>query len=160
MKTPLILLLPLVLAACATSPVESSGVMTPNSNLQFVDISKFDHELSASLGARDIDKVEVAFYEKVSPNAIPERLQKWITTVDGSGGRVRVEPPAGELVARNPLALLSLFGTLFNGAKTIAKLQQDRMLESAKERDAVISLERNAKGEMVVGKVVFIKRAP
>jgi len=104
--------------------------------------------------------VEVAFYDKVSPNNLPDRLQKWISVVEADGGKVLVEPPPNELVARNPLAALSLVGTLITSIKGFAKFNSERIYETAKGRDAVISLERNSKGEVVINAIKFIKRAP
>ena len=87
--------------------------------------------------------VEVAFYDKVSPNNVPDRLQKWISIVEADGGKVLVEPPPNEFVARNPLAALSLVGTLITSIKGFANFNSERIYETAKGRDAVISLERN-----------------
>jgi len=64
------------------------------------------------------------------------------------------------LVARNPLAALSLVGTLITSIKGFAKFNSERIYETAKGRDAVISLERNSKGEVVITAIKFVKRAP
>lgn len=76
------------------------------------------------------------------------------------GGKVLVEPPPNELMTRNPLAALSLVGTLITSIKGFAKFNSERIYETAKGRDAVISLERNSKGEVVINAIKFIKRAP
>jgi hypothetical protein len=148
----------LALAGCATAPTSSTPSL-PQGKLSFVDIDVFDRDLAQSLKA-ELPTVEVAFYEKVSPNAMPPRLQKWVQTAEGTGGRVQVDPPEGELVARNPLALLSLFGTLFSAARTVVQLQQENQLNAARDRDVVIKLERRPDGQVVVGKVLFNKRKP
>ena len=150
----------LSLAACASNiPLSSAVETTPTgTKLSFLDISKFDRDLSGSLQDKNAS-VEVAFYDKVSPNNVPDRLQKWISVVEADGGKVLVEPPPNELVARNPLAAVSLIGTLITSIKGFAQFNSEKIYESAKGRDAVISLERNSKGEVVVKSIKFVKRA-
>jgi len=157
-KQALKLFLPisLALAGCATDTIEPSS-QAPKENLSFVDIDVFDRDLANSLNA-GLPSVEVKFYEKVSPNALPSRLQKWVKSAEGTGGKVQVDPPEGELVARDPMVLLSLFGTLFSAARTAIQLQQENQLNAARQRDVVITLERRPDGQVVVGKVRFNKR--
>jgi predicted lactoylglutathione lyase len=71
-----------------------------------------------------------------------------------------VEPPPNELVSRSPFAALSLIGTLVTSIKGFAKFNSERIYDTAKGRDAVISLERNSKGEVVITTIKFVKRAP
>ena len=151
----------LTLASCASKvPLSSEVETTPTgTKLSFLDISKFDRDLSGSLQNKNTS-VEVAFYDKVSPNNLPDRLQKWISVVEADGGKVLVEPPPNELVTRNPLAALSLIGTLVTSIKTFAKFNSERIYEAAKGRDAVIALERNSQGEVVITAIKFVKRAP
>ena len=151
----------LALAACASNVPLSSAVESTatGAKLSFLDISKFDRDLSGSLQDKNAS-VEVAFYDKVSPNNVPDRLQKWISVVEANGGKVLVEPPPNELVARSPLAALSLIGTLVTSIKGFAKFNSERIYEAAKGRDAVISLERNSKGEVLITTIKFVKRTP
>lgn len=146
----------LALLGCASNPPQSASA-TPQPRLNFVDIDAFDRDLAASLRA-DLGTVDIQFFEKVSPNALPPRLQKWLQTAEGTGGRVQVDPPEGELVARNPLALLSLFGTLFTSAKAAVQMQQEAQLNAAREHDVRIVLERASDGRVLVNKVTFKKR--
>lgn len=148
----------LALLGCASQP-DAGAPSTPQPRLSFVDLDAFDRDLAASLRA-DLGQVEVQFFEKVSPNALPPRLQKWLQTAEGTGGRVQVDPPEGELVARNPLALLSLFGTLFSSAKAAIQIQQEAQLNAAREHDVHIVLERAADGRVLVNKVTFKKKRP
>ncbi len=151
----------LALAACASNvPLSSAVESTPTgAKLSFLDISKFDRDLSGSLQDKNAS-VEVAFYDKVSPNNVPDRLQKWISVVEADGGKVLVEPPPNELVSRSPFAALSLIGTLVTSIKGFAKFNSERIYDPAKGRDAIISLERNSKGEVVITTIKFVKRAP
>ncbi len=108
----------LALASCASNVSLSSAVeLTPTgAKLSFLDITKFDRDLSGSLQDKNAS-VEVAFYDKVSPNNVPDRLQKWISVVEADGGKVLVEPPQNEFVARSPFAALSLVDTLITSVR-------------------------------------------
>ncbi len=170
MKSPYFLLAAaLLVTACASNtasvPYESASAEAPQSlpqaspQLVFLDVAKFDRDLSASL-VNPFEKVEVSFYDKVSPNNMPDRIQKWISTVDVSGGRIRVEPPPNEVTPKNPMILLSLISGLVNSVKVYSALQKEQTISPAKGRDVVIVLERNPSGDMVVSKVNFVKRAP
>ena len=149
----------LALAACASNVQLSSAVETTptGARLSFLDISKFDRDLSGSLQDKNAS-VEVAFYDKVSPNNVPDRLQKWISVVEFNGGKVLVEPPPNELVSRSPLAALSLIGTLITSIKGLAQFNSERIYESAKGRDAVITLERGSNGDVPVKAIKFVMR--
>ena len=151
----------LALASCAANvPLSSAVETTPTgAKLSFLDISKFDRDLSGSLQDKNAS-VEVAFYDRVSPNNVPDRLQKWISVIEADGGKILVEPPPNESITRSPIAALSLVGTLITSIKAFAKFNSERIYETAKGRDAVISLERNSKGEVVINAIKFVKRAP
>ena len=127
--------------------------------LGFVDIARFDRDLhDALLG--EPSQVTVAMFDKVSPNNTPERLQKWLNAVERNGGKVEIQPPPNELVPRNPMALISLVGGLWNVIKATTAVQDAQMTRAVKGRDAVISLERNAQGQVVMGKIIFKKNQP
>ena len=78
-------------------------------------------------------------------------------TEEGVRGKVRVNPPPNDITPKDPFFLLSLLGSLVSSIKGIAEVQSDLPLVSAKGRDAVISLERNAKGEVIIGKIAFVR---
>ena len=101
--------------------------------------------------------MDVVFYEKVSPNKIPERLQKWISAVERTGGNVKVESPPNEPTPRNVMTILSLLGTAYSATKNQVTLQPESFLLSTKGRNAVISLERGTNGELLVEKIRFVK---
>ena len=157
----LTLILACALAAC-TSNVPISVSVQPTAYgqvISFLDIAKFDRDLSTSLQDKNLP-VDVMFYDKVSPNKMPDRLQKWLSVVESNGGKVLVEPPPNELVAKNPFAALSLLGTLVSSLKNFVQFNSERVYESAKGRDAVIALDRNSNGEVLVTRIKFVKRAP
>jgi len=140
----------------AASGASSAQTPAPLTSLSFVDLPQFDRQLSQSLNA-DLPQVDVVFYEKVSPNQVPERLQRWLSAVERTGGKVRVNPPPNDITPKDPFFLLSLLGSLVSSIKGIAEVQSDLPLVSAQGRDVVISLERNARGEVIIGKMAFVR---
>ena len=162
-----LMVLACTLVACASNVPLSTPTSVPvqaNANvtsqvINFVDIAQFDRDLSASLQVKSFP-VDVTFYDKVSPNKMPERLQKWLSVVESDGGKVLVEPPPNEFTPKGPFAMLSLLGTLVSTIKNFAQFNSDKIYEAAKGRNAVIALERNSNGEVVVTKVKFVKRTP
>jgi len=145
-------------AACSSPSVSLLEGAKPSSNLGFIDIEKFDRDLAASF-EESLDFVDVIFYDKTSPNAIPPRMQKWISATEKTGGKITIQPPPNDLVPRNPVALFGLFGSLFSGAKAALDMRADLRLEKSKGHDAVIYLERNSQGEVVVAKIKFTKQS-
>ena len=145
-----------VLFGCATNSSIGSAKVEPKSEIVFIDIGKFDAELHASLLAKE-EPIVVSFYDKVSPNGMPERLQKWLTTVEKSGGKIEIEHPPNELAPKDPFLLMSLFSGLWSTIKTATQIQDEQVVNAAKGRTAVISLERNPSKQLVVSKVTFIK---
>ena len=152
------------LAACQTAPtLPASASVAPHADsvkpeVMFVDIRKFDQDLYRALHTTE-PEVKVVMYDKVSPNNTPDRLQKWLNAVEKNGGKVEIEPPPNELVPKNPLLLIGLVGSLWDAVKAVTDFRDAEMTRAVKGRDAVISLERNARGEVVVGKLTFKKKA-
>lgn len=150
------------LSGCQTdsSVPLSSGERPPssevNSEIKFFDIKKFDHDLYHALKSQERE-VSVVMYEKVSPNNTPDRIQKWLNSVEKNGGKVEIEPPANELVPRNPFVLIGMVGSLWDAVKAATDFRDSQLTQSVKGHDAVIVLERNPRGEIVVGKVTFKK---
>lgn len=155
-----LLTLTLALSACQTDPTivpQANGADSVVSEVKFFDVKKFDHEMYSAMNGKAPD-VTVLMYDKVSPNNTPERLQKWLNSVEKNGGKVEIEPPPNELVARNPFALIGLVGGLWDAVKAATDFRDSQLTNSVKGRDAVIKLERNARGEIVVGSIVFKKQ--
>ena len=64
------------LVSCAsnvplTTPVDTQAI---SGKLNFIDVAKFDRDLASAMTQKN-EVTEVAFYERVSPNSVPERLQ-------------------------------------------------------------------------------------
>ena len=155
----------LALAGCETVPTQADGAAPAptssptrqvSSTLNFVDFAGFDRDLHAALQLKE-PLVTVLMYDKVSPNNTPERLQKWLNAVEKNGGKVEIEPPPNELTPKNPLALISLIGGLWNVIKITTEMRDSQLTHAVKGHDAVISLERNNAGQVVVSKILFRK---
>ena len=166
-----LLMLSLMLAqvACvAVSPVSpdpermpsesSAGITAPAlPKLDFIDLATFDHSLARSLRA-ELATVEVHFLDQVSPNAVPERLQKWLSSLEAQGGLLKVEPPPGDARTRNPMALFSLIGSLISGIRQLNDWQVESVYSATKGHDAVLSLARLNTGALVIDKISFVRQ--
>ena len=166
----------LTLAACQTQtqPPTQTQTPTPNptpsasagsapavapaapreSEIAFVDLRTFDSQLSSALAAAQ-PKVEVDFYNRVTPTDLPERLQHWMASVEAGGGTVRVVPPPGSITPKDPLLL---FSALWNAIKLARAAADTAQRKPAQAYDAQILLKADPQGESVVDKIVFVQR--
>jgi hypothetical protein len=138
------------------SVLQAQGQTAPEP-IRFIDLSKFDTDLERALKDNK-ETVNVMFYEKTSPNNMPNRLQKWVTAVEKSGGKIDVDPPPGEPRPRSPAMLIGLLGGLWSSIKAWGEIRERAMLDAVQTRNVLIHLERNAVGEIIVGKVTFPPR--
>jgi len=147
------LLFYVILLLCVLIPL-SAQAQSESGPIRFIDITKFDSDLEKALSTHK-DSVLVTFYEKTSPNNMPNRLQKWISTVEKSGGKIDVEPPPDEPRPRSPGLLIGLLGGLWSSIKAWGEIREKAMLQAAQGRNVVIYLERNSGGEIIVSQVKF-----
>lgn len=145
------------LAACDSTPTQSVNAGPPKAELQFVDLQGFDRDLAGSLSA-PLPKVDVAFYDRVVPSALPERLQPWMAAVEAGGGTVKVVPPKSSVEAKSPFLLISLISSIWSASKMAKEMSAKAQFKAAQAYDAEIILKLDDKGEAMVDKVVFIKR--
>lgn len=145
------------LTACETNPVQPANPLPAKSALQFVDLAGFDRDLSVSLSA-PLPRVEVAFYDRITPSAVPERLQHWMAAVELGGGSVKVVPPKSSVTAKSPFLIISLASSLWSASNMVKELSAKGQFKSAQVFDAEILLKVDDKGESVVDKVVFLQR--
>ena len=145
-----------VVAGCSTSAAKPNSQAT--TLLKFIDLSSFDRDLNASL-ASPSETVTVDFYESMSPNKIPDRLQRWISDVEKSGGKIDVQPPDGESRTRNLAFVIGLISSAWSGLKTLGELKAENMLKVAGSRDVVVNLKRNTSGELAVDQIRFVRRS-
>ena len=152
------MLLVFALTACETNPALTANPDPAKPALQFVDLAGFDRDLSASLSA-PLPRVEVAFYDRITPSAVPERLQHWMAAVELGGGSVKVVPPKSSVTAKSPFLIISLASSLWSASKMVKDLSAKAQFKSAQAFDAEILLKVDDKGESVVDKVVFLQRS-
>jgi len=152
--TPLVL----ALVACAGAPRDGATDIPPKSELHFVDLQGFDRELAGSLGA-PLPKVDVGFYDRVTPSALPERLQHWMAAVEDGGGTVKVVPPKSSVTAKNPFLLIGAISSLWNASRIAREASARAQFKVAQAYDAEIILKQDDKGDSVVDRVVFIQRS-
>jgi hypothetical protein len=153
-----LILLMVVTFAGVLSGCQSVNLGPAKDSITFIDTQKFDSELSSSLSS--INKpVEVNFHNPITPNEIPPRLEKWLSMVDKSGGKVNVSSPVGEPAPKSPALILGLFSGLWNAFKVLSADSSTRSMEDAvKSRDANIQLARNAQGTLYIQKITFNER--
>ena len=156
------LLLGFGLCGCANSPNEPPAALSAaavKSELQFLDVQSFDRELAGALAA-PLPKVDVSFYDHVTPSALPERLQNWLTSVEAGGGTVKVTPPKSEITAKDPFLLVSLVSSLWSATKMTKAAVQSSHFRFARNYDVEVVLKEDDKGQNVVDKLVFVMRPP
>lgn len=147
----------LAIVGCESNPTQTSDASPPKAELQFVDLQGFDRDLSGSLSAQ-LPKVDVAFYDRIAPSAMPERLQQWMASVEAGGGTVKVIPPKSTVTAKNPFLLISAATSLWSASKMAKEMATKAQFKAAQAFDAEIVLKVDDKGATLVDKVVFIQR--
>lgn len=153
----LTLTLATALSACATDSAKGTESQAPRSTLEFVDYQGFDSELAKSLGA-PLPQVDVAFYDRITPSALPPRLQQWMAAVEAGGGTVKVVPPANGFSAKGPLMLLGAVSSLWSVSKTVEEVATRAQFRAARAYNAEILLKADGQGGLIVDKVVFRQR--
>lgn len=151
------LALALLLVACESNPTQPLTAGPPKAELQFVDLQGFDRDLAASL-ATPLPKVNVAFYDRIVPSALPERLQHWMQAVQAGGGSVKIVQPKSDVTAKNPFLLISAVSTLWSASQMVKDMSIQAQFKAASAFDAEIILKRDDRGEALVDKVVFVQR--
>ncbi|MDD5030155.1 MAG: hypothetical protein PHH58_11745 [Rhodoferax sp.] len=142
---------------CVSNPGQPATQAVAKEQLTFVDWQGFDRELTGSLSS-PLPKVDVSFYDRVTPSTLPERLQRWMASVESGGGTVKVVPPKSSLTAKSPFLLISAISSLWSANKTIKDMSNQAQFNSAQDYDAEIILRQDDQGDSVVDKVVFVKR--
>lgn len=156
-RITLVLIFPLAFLGCASNPPSKVSTNSPKEQLTFVDWQGFDRDLTGSLTS-PLAKVDVNFYDRVTPSSLPERLQRWMASVETSGGTVKVVPPKSSLTAKNPFLLIGAISSLWSANQTIKDMSRQAQFSSAQDFDAEIILRQDDQGDSVVDKVVFVKR--
>lgn len=145
------------LVACETNSTQPANSLPPKAELQFVDLQGFDRDLTGSLSAA-LPQVDVAFYDRIAPSALPERLQHWMASVEAGGGTVKVIHPKSSVTAKNPFLLISAVSSIWSASKMAREISTKSRFKVAQTYDAEIILKVDDKGDSLVDKVVFIQR--
>lgn len=153
-----------LLCATLTSGHAQTGTLAvPQQNatpspIQFLDLAKFDTLLSQRLKSSE-PTVEVVFYDRVSPNQLPMRIQKWLTAVDQSGGSIDVIQPPGDLAPRNPALLLGLLGGLMSTLKAMGEIREEQLLQASAGHGVTFKLDKTPQGAIFIERLVFNRNA-
>jgi hypothetical protein len=147
-----------VLAACGTNLGHNAPGSSPKDILQFIDLQSFDRDLATSLAA-PLPKVNVYFFDRISPSALPERLQHWMAAVEAGGGKVKITPAKSTVTAKTPFLLISAFSSLWNASKLLGFATESTQLSTAKAYDAQIVLKADDSGASWIDQVVFTQRS-
>ncbi|PHS78474.1 MAG: hypothetical protein COB59_06810 [Rhodospirillaceae bacterium] len=92
-------------AEVTSMSAETTQVKDATKEVTFLDLSGFDEDMSMNLGERNKNVVVVA-PAKFSLNAIPERLEKWLSAVKDSGGKVQAKEEKTTVATRGILGAL------------------------------------------------------
>ena len=145
-------------AELAKAAREAEAVRAAIPRLQFIDMGGFDQTLSSSLNTAS-PKVEVGFYDKVTPSALPERLQKWMAAVESRGGKVKITPPPSNVTAKNPFLLISAISSIWSASGMVKDASAESRFAVAGNYDAELVLKQDDKGDTLVEKLVFVQRS-
>jgi hypothetical protein len=148
-----------------TKPVEPESVPVvparPPIVVSFLDFEAFDDDLNTQLKKAGEASVEVEFYSPVSPNTIPPRIERRLAALRKEGGNVGIVQPQNASNTRSVMAVVGLFSGLYNFMKTFEAASNERaMVNSVKDRDVDLVLERTDQGGVIIRKLVFKKRPP
>ena len=100
----------------------------------------------------------MSFYDKVTPSALPLRLQAWLSSVEAGGGKVKVVPPKSDISAKDPFLLMSLASSLWSASKIAKEAAVKAQFYAAQAYNVELVLKDDGTGQSVVDKVVFVKR--
>jgi hypothetical protein len=137
-------------AAPAAAPAPEPAAPPPAS-VVFLDSSLFDNALSSQL-ASGKDQVEVAITGKISLNAIPQRMDKWITAVATKGEVALTQQADAPL---KPKFVLGLLPTIFSFIKMA---RAENLVDPANKYNASIQYHLDRSGEAVIDKILFVKK--
>lgn len=141
----------IVLVACAAMPAPP-----PTPQVRFVDLAGFDAQLGSSL--ERLPRVEVEFYDRVVPSQLPERLQRWLGSLQEGGGKVSVTAPPSTVSAKSPMLVIGALTTLWSARKMANEAGADAALRSARQHDAQIVLRQDDRGDVVLDRIVFTRK--
>lgn len=149
----------LVTSTGCSSDTPLSRVYQADEMVPFIDLDRFDRQLSQSL-ASPLSQVNVPLLERVPPSQIPGRLKVWLNAIEKAGGKVLVQDPPNESSSepKNPFLIFTLLNNLENKNSSTQTYAHKDLLTSTKDHNVKVFLIFNASNEVVVEKVTFTKK--
>jgi len=150
------------LVGCETTPTVKSDLTPPPKEVAFLDGDHFDSKLGDSLSF-DHDEVSIKLYDKFSPNKMPPRIQKWISHLEKNGGKIQMVEPQSEsgVTAKDPFLIFSLINAIKSMLPIAEQVQSEKNYYlNTKDRDVKVMLARNPNNEVVVDRLIFVKKKP
>ena len=130
----------------------------PREQISYLDTSAFDRNLSNSLGA-DLPEVVIPVQDKMTPVAIPERLNKWLSAVDANGGQIQVkEMPAVDANGKVRGFPIALIGVAIEVVRHLYGKAEEKLYKPAARYDAELQVRTGPTGERIIEKVVMRRR--
>lgn len=151
-----------LLTGCETTPIVKSDRTPPPNEVAFLDGDSFDNKLVDSLSFNH-DEVSIKLYDKFLPNKMPPRIQKWVSHLEKNGGKIQmVEPPSESgITAKDPFLIFSLVNAIRSMLPLAEQVQSEKnYYMNTRDRDVKFILSRNSKNEVVIDRLVFVKKKP
>lgn len=120
----------------------------------FADLVTFDREVSRRMKEKQ-GEIEVRVTDRITEKQLPDRLDKWLTAIDSTGGEVQVLEPRRVAENGQTRAIWVLIPFLLAMAATTTR---DPLHAPASKYNATVVLKEDAAGERIVDKVVFLRR--
>ncbi len=120
----------------AAAPAAAESAVTAE-ELTFFDSLAFDKDLSSTLGKQPSGAMVVPS-GPFSPNALPPRLEKWLSVVLKSGGSVKLKKVSSEPPARGILS-----DVIELSVKSHQDAEQNAMYAAAKAYDVLVTFNSN-----------------
>jgi hypothetical protein len=151
-----------LLTGCETTPTNKSDRTPPPNEVAFLDGDSFDNKLVDSLSFNH-DEVSIKLYDKFLPNKMPTRIQKWVSHLEKNGGKIQmVEAPSESgVTAKDPFLIFSLVNAIRSMLPLAEQVQSEKnYYMNTRDRDVKFILSRNSKNEVVIDRLVFVKKKP
>ena len=145
----------LSLAACGANPPATTAAAKPQ--IDFIDVASFDSQLASSLH-QQLPRVDVQFYDRITPSQMPPRLQRWLAEVEQGSGKVAVTMPPNSVAAKTPFLIVSALSSLWTAQKLAREAGQAAELRTARKYNAELKLKTDEHGEIAIDRVVFTPR--
>jgi hypothetical protein len=143
-----------LLAGCASEP----PAPPPKELVGYIDTNSFDRSLSSSLSA-DLETIEIPVNDRMSPVAIPDRLNKWLSAVDANGGNIQVKQIPDELGGKQRGFPIAVIGLAIEVVRMLRGTPEERLYKPAANYDADIMVRQGPGGERVIERVLLRRRA-